>query len=247
MSTHNPSRPDAYEQTGASLRELLGRFNSARTREEFEWIASEAEQRGVRPGLEPTIETAYGVLACLARKRMLAFATGELPGVEGEPWSGSCDPYHLNSDSRGEAMRDQIVFLCPHGAAKSIIAAAYCQQLADRENVPLCATAAGTEPDAVVAPAVLELLRREGIDIADQRPRRVTPEELVAAARIVSLGCDLGDIQTAGMVVEHWDDVPPPSQNLLLARDRIRAHVEQLLETLRRTALPAPDTAQGAR
>ena len=143
-------------------------------------------------------------------------------------------------------MIDQIVFLCPHGAAKSVIAAAYCQQLADRQNVALRATAAGTEPDAEVSPAVLELLRMEGIDIADQRPQRVTPEELVAAARIISLGCDLGDLQTAGLVVEHWDDVPPPSQNLLLARDQIRAHVEQLVATLRRAALPAPDTSQGA-
>jgi len=143
-------------------------------------------------------------------------------------------------------MREQIVFLCPHGAAKSVIAAAYCQQLADRQNVPLRVTAAGTEPDAKVSPAVLELLRMEGIDIADQRPRRVTPEELVAASRIISLGCDLGDLQTADTVVEYWDDVPPPSQNLLLARDQIRAHVEQLVATLRRAALPAPGTLQEA-
>ena len=144
-------------------------------------------------------------------------------------------------------MSDQIVFLCPHGAAKSVIAAAYCQQLADRHNIPLRATAAGTEPDAEVSPAVLELLRTEGIDIADQRPRRVTSEELVAASRIISLGCDLSDLQTAGLVVEHWDDVPPPSQNLLLARDQIRAHVELLVATLRHAALPAPDTTLGAR
>ena len=144
-------------------------------------------------------------------------------------------------------MSDQIVFLCPHGAAKSVIAAAYCQQLADRHNVPLRATAAGTEPDAEFSPAVLELLRMEGIDITDQRPRRVTHEELVSAARIISLGCDLDDLPLTGMVVERWDDMPPPSQNLLLARDQIRAHVEQLVETLRRAALPAPDTAEGAR
>jgi arsenate reductase (thioredoxin) len=143
-------------------------------------------------------------------------------------------------------MTDQIVFLCPHGAAKSVIAAAYCQQLADRQNVPLRATAAGTEPDAEISPAVLELLRGEGIDVADQRPRRVTHAELVAASRIISMGCDLADLQPTGAVVEHWDDVLPPSQNLLLARDQIRAHVEQLLETLRRAALPGPDPAQGA-
>ena len=143
-------------------------------------------------------------------------------------------------------MRERIVFLCPHGAAKSVIAAAYCQQLADQWGVSLHATSAGTEPDAEVSPAVVALLRMEGIDIANQRPQRVTPEELVAASRIISLGCDLGDLQTADTVVEHWDDVPPPSQNLLLARDQIRAHVEQLVATLRRAGLPALDTIQEA-
>ena len=143
-------------------------------------------------------------------------------------------------------MTDQIVFLCPHGAAKSIIAAAYCQQLADRQNVPLCATAAGTEPDAEISPAVLELLRTEGIDVADQRPRRVTPEELATARRVIALGCDLGDLARPGMVIEHWDDVPPPSQNLLATRDQIRAHVEQLVATFKQADVRAPDTSQGA-
>ena len=84
MTAHTPSQPDAYEQTGAGVRELLHRFNRAKTREEFRWIAAEAEQRGVRSGLEPAIETAYGVLASLAYKRLVAFATGKLP-AEGEP------------------------------------------------------------------------------------------------------------------------------------------------------------------
>ena len=78
-------------------------------------------------------------------------------------------------------MSEQIVFLCPHGAAKSVIAAAYCQQLADQCGVPLHVTSAGTEPDAEVSPAVVALLRAEGIDVAGHQPRRVTPEELATA------------------------------------------------------------------
>jgi protein-tyrosine-phosphatase len=129
-------------------------------------------------------------------------------------------------------MSDQIVFLCPHGAAKSVIAAAYCQQLADQRNVPLRATYAGTEPDAELSPAVVGLLRMEGIAVADQPPRRVTPEELATAGRIILLGCDLGDLVRPGMVIERWDDVPAPSQDLQAARDRIQAYVEQLIENL---------------
>jgi arsenate reductase (thioredoxin) len=246
MSTHNPSHPDAYEQTGAGLRELLGRLNTARTRDEFEWIASEAEQRGVRPGLEPTIETAYGVLAGLARKRMITFVTEELAAAEGETGSRWREPYDLNRDSREDTMNDQIVFVCPHGAAKSVIAAAYCQQLADRQNVSLCATAAGTEPDVEVSPMAVALLRAEGIDVVGYRPRRVTLEELATAHRIIALGCDLGELERPGMVIERWDDVPPPSQDVLGARDRIRDHVEQLVAAIKHAKDRASDTSQGA-
>ena len=81
MTTHTASRPDAYEQTGASLRELLHRFNSASTREEFQCIAAEAVQR--RQAWSRRLKTAYGVLASLAHKRLAALATGEFP-AEGE-------------------------------------------------------------------------------------------------------------------------------------------------------------------
>ena len=86
MST--ASQGDEYEQTGAGLRDLLERFNIATTREELQWIAAEAERRGARPGLESTIETAYGVLASLARKRVAALTAGEVTDAEEDAQTG---------------------------------------------------------------------------------------------------------------------------------------------------------------
>lgn len=114
-------------------------------------------------------------------------------------------------------MSERIIFLCPHGAAKSVIAAALCQQLADHWDIPLHATSAGTEPDAEVAPAVVTFLRAEGIDVADYRPRRVTSEELATARRIIALGCDLGDLARPGMLIERWDWVSNERFNQTLA------------------------------
>src|SRR5262245_3645993 len=141
-------------------------------------------------------------------------------------------------------MNERILFLCPHGAVKSVIAAAYCQQLAAAQGIQLQVTSAGTEPDPEVAPAVAELLRAEGIDVTSQRPRRVTHEDLVRADRIISLGCELSDLAPVGSVIERWDDVPAPSQNLIAARDRIRAYVEQLVVTLKGTDAQIPDHNQ---
>lgn len=126
-------------------------------------------------------------------------------------------------------MSQTILFLCPHGAAKSVLAAAYCQQLADQHHLDMQATSAGTEPDAAVSPAVVELLLAEGIDVADHVPRRVTRQELETAFRVISLGCDLGDLLLPGTSVEQWDDVPSPSQNLTATRELILTHVEWLI------------------
>jgi arsenate reductase (thioredoxin) len=130
-------------------------------------------------------------------------------------------------------MNHTLLFLCPHGAAKSVLAAAYCQQLAAQYDLKVQASAAGTEPSAEVSPAVVELLQAEGIHVANHIPQRVTPDALRAASLVISLGCDLDSLLPPGTPVEHWDDVPLPSQDLATARDSIRAHVEQLINNLR--------------
>jgi arsenate reductase (thioredoxin) len=124
-----------------------------------------------------------------------------------------------------------ILFLCPHNAAKSVAAAAYFERLAAERGVTLCASSAGTDPDPGVAPGVAAALLAEGIDVRGHRPRSVTREELAAACRVVSLGCDLGDIAPPGIVVELWDDVPSPSADLTSALAVIAAHVRRLVDT----------------
>lgn len=107
-----------------------------------------------------------------------------------------------------------VLFLCPHNAAKSVIAAAYWNRLANERGLPISATSAGTEPSASVAPAVVAALRAEGFDVAGRQPRRVTEEELTTAWRVVSLGCAPADLVAAGERVEYWDDVPAASEDL---------------------------------
>ena len=77
-----------------------------------------------------------------------------------------------------------ILFLCPHNAAKSVIAAAYCERLAAAHGVTLRATSASTDP--CVSPSVAGALLAEGIDVRAHRPRRVTAEDLARASRVVS-------------------------------------------------------------
>jgi arsenate reductase (thioredoxin) len=125
-----------------------------------------------------------------------------------------------------------ILFLCPHNAAKSVLAAAYFDQLARERGLDYRAASAGTSPDAAPSPAVVAMLREEGIDVAGYRPRRVTTADLANAHQVISLGCDLGDLDGGSVRVDRWDDVPPASQDLGASRIAIRRHLDRLVNEL---------------
>lgn len=127
----------------------------------------------------------------------------------------------------------KIIFLCPHAAAKSVIAAAYFNRLAQARGLNYHAEAAGTEPQDAVSPAVVTLLAKEGIDVSQHIPRRVTNLELETAHHVVSLGCSLSELSAAKSLLD-WSDVPPPSQDLSKARDLIKIYVENLMDELAR-------------
>jgi protein-tyrosine-phosphatase len=122
-----------------------------------------------------------------------------------------------------------VLFVCLHGAAKSVLAAADFQRLAAERGLDLRADAAGTEPDPAIAPGVVTALAAEGLDLSRQRPRRLTRQDTASAARVVTFGCDLGEAMPASVPVERWDDVPAVSENLPVARAAIRRHLDRLV------------------
>ena len=124
----------------------------------------------------------------------------------------------------------KVLFVCLHGAAKSVLAAADFERMARARGLRVTAESAGTEPDAEIAPGVAAALKAEGVDVAGRKPRAVTREMASAAARVVAFGCDLGAAAPPGAVIEQWADVPAVSDGLPAARAVIRHHVERLLD-----------------
>jgi len=133
----------------------------------------------------------------------------------------------------------KVLFMCPHGAAKSVLASAYFQQLARERGLRVLVTSAGTEPDAAVAPAVVAHLARQGYAIPTHAPSKVTAEDLAQADLVISLGCDLSGLPKPTGTLRTWDDIPSPSANLAAADEAIRAHVIALVDELVRQASPA--------
>jgi len=123
-----------------------------------------------------------------------------------------------------------VLFVCLHGAAKSVLAAADLERLAAQRGLAITADAAGTEPDPEIAPGVVAALRAEGVDLGQRRPRRVSAADTARVDRVVTFGCELGEAMPTAVPVERWDDVPAVSENLPLARAAIRRHLDRLLD-----------------
>jgi hypothetical protein len=136
----------------------------------------------------------------------------------------------------------KLVFVCLHGAAKSVVAAELFRRHAADRGLEVEALARGLEPDPTVSPAAAEGLGAEGIDVRAVRPRGLRREDLVRAARVVTFACDVGPLLPPGVPVEDWPDVPAVSEGYPAARAALVARFPRLLE-----GLPVPPGQPGAR
>jgi hypothetical protein len=121
---------------------------------------------------------------------------------------------------------DEVNPVCPHGAAKSVLASAYFQRVAKERGLNVRVDSAGTDPDPEVGKAVAAHLTKTGYALPIDKPRRATASDVEQADVMVSLGCDLAGLpQPRGKLLK-WDDVAGPSENFPGADDAIRKHVE---------------------
>lgn len=128
--------------------------------------------------------------------------------------------------------KEHVLFLCPHAAAKSVLAMTYFAHLADQAGLDITVSNAGTEPDPNINPQVEAYLKQEGFDLSAVSPSLLTAEHLATASIVVSMGCISADRVPQGVEYIDWSDVPPVSADFQTARDRIYAHVQMLIAEL---------------
>ena len=126
-----------------------------------------------------------------------------------------------------------IVFVCEHGAAKSVIATAYFNRLAAERGLPYRATFRGTAPQDDLSVRAVAGLKADGVAIPSGKPAAITDRDVASATHIFAIGCTLPDqAQRSGKAAD-WSDVPD-DQGYAPMRDAIVRHVKQLLDTLQR-------------
>lgn len=120
-----------------------------------------------------------------------------------------------------------IVFVCEHGAAKSIIAAAYFNTLAGQKNLNIHAIARGTHPDNELSLNTITGLREDDLEPTESTPQKLSLADIESAQQIITF-CDLPEEYHNRIATEQWDSVPPVSDSYQTARDAILEKLHRL-------------------
>src|SRR5215467_14823545 len=117
------------------------------------------------------------------------------------PWSmGQTRTPEKSSDSLDS--EQIVVFVCEHGAAKSIVAAAYFNKLARERNLKFRAIARGTNPQEEISASAASGLQADGLTSSEQKPVALARDDVSGAVRVVTFCALPADYKAAS--VEEW-------------------------------------------
>lgn len=124
------------------------------------------------------------------------------------------------------------MFVCVHNAGRSQMAAGFMRELGgDRVEV----LSAGSAPKDSINPVAVEAMAELGIDIANQKPKVLTPEAVQQSDVVITMGCGDACPYYPGKRYEDWKLDDPAGQGIepvRVIRDEIKARVETLLNEI---------------
>jgi protein-tyrosine-phosphatase len=130
------------------------------------------------------------------------------------------------------ATRPSVLFVCVHNAGRSQMAAGYLQHLS---GGAVEVRSAGSMPGERINPVAVAAMAEEGIDIAAEQPKVLTPEAVKASDVVVTMGCGDTCPYFPGRRYEDWvldDPAGQPIEMVRPVRDAIRERVLTLLDEL---------------
>lgn len=129
--------------------------------------------------------------------------------------------------------KKRVLFVCVHNAGRSQMAAGL---LATLSGGRIEVLSAGSAPKDSINPQAVEVMKEIGIDIANERPKILTPEAVVASDVVITMGCGDACPFYPGKRYEDWAVDDPAGASLddvRRIRDEIQTRVERLMLELR--------------
>ena len=128
--------------------------------------------------------------------------------------------------------KKRVLFVCVHNAGRSQMAAGL---LATLSGGRIEVLSAGSAPKDSINPQAVEVMKEIGIDIANEKPKILTPEAVVASDVVITMGCGDACPFYPGKRYEDWvldDPAGKPIEVVRKIRDEIKMKVERLIQEL---------------
>ena len=129
------------------------------------------------------------------------------------------------------AQTKKIIFVCDHGAGKSVVAASYFNKLAKERNLDYVAECRGTNPDSIVSLKTQEGLTKDDVYDAKIKPTKLQLSDTTNAERIILFTAAPQGINTK-VKTENWSDIENVDAEYQKRRDAIIQKINSLLDTL---------------
>jgi arsenate reductase (thioredoxin) len=131
----------------------------------------------------------------------------------------------------GYSQVKKIIFVCEHGAAKSVIAATYFNQLAKERNLNWEGVCRGTTPDAALTQGTIEGLQRDSLLNKDLVPEKLSINDTSNAVMIIRFTTLPEDFKT-NLKQEDWSSLPNLNDDYSKRRDALVKRLNVLLDSL---------------
>lgn len=120
-----------------------------------------------------------------------------------------------------------VVFVCEHGGARSTVASAYFNKMAEERNLPYRSVSRGLAPDPAISKETEQGLQRDGFTTSQFSPIQLSKKDITPTTILISLDCTVpSEFQT----YQAWRGIPAISENYVAAREEIVKHLNSLVE-----------------
>ena len=129
------------------------------------------------------------------------------------------------------AQEKKIIFVCEHGAAKSVIAASYFNKMAKERNLDYVAECRGTFPDSDVSPGVKDGLTKDKVFDHNIKPQKLLISDTATVERIILFTPLPPELKT-NIKTENWSNIQNVDAEYEKRRDAIIKKITELLDSL---------------
>jgi arsenate reductase len=140
----------------------------------------------------------------------------------------------LSLTTCGQTQPNKVIFVCEHGAAKSVIAAAYFNKIAKERNLNWEAVSRGTSPDATIGQSTKEGLIADHLYDQTFIPKKLSVKDTSNAKAIIRFTALPGEFNNSNVRTENWSSLRDIDSGYTLRRDAIVEQINIFLDSLQK-------------